>query len=49
MGMLRRAVAMGYRNPDAYQTEPALDPLRYRPDVRELMMELVFPTKRFVP
>ena len=32
MTWLRRAVAMGFRNPDAYRTESAFDPLRNRPD-----------------
>ncbi len=47
MAVLRRAVAMGYRNPNAYRTESALDPLRNRPDFRDLMMDLVFPTEPF--
>ena len=34
MAVLRQAVTMGYRNPDAYRTESALDPLRNRPDFR---------------
>ena len=46
MAVLRRAVAMGYRNPDTYRTESALDPLRNRPDFRALMMDLVFPPSR---
>ena len=36
MAVLRQAVTMGYRNPDAYRTESALDPLRNRPDFRAL-------------
>jgi eukaryotic-like serine/threonine-protein kinase len=44
---LRQAVAMGYRNRDAYRTESALDPLRNRPDVRALMMDLAFPAEPF--
>ncbi len=47
MAVLRQAVAMGYRNPNAYRTESALDPLRNRPDFQLLMMDLVFPTKPF--
>jgi hypothetical protein len=47
MAVLRRAVTMGYRNPDAYRTESALDPLRNRHDFRALMMDLVFPTEPF--
>jgi hypothetical protein len=38
---------MGYRNPDAYRTESALDPLRNRHDFRALMMDLVFPVDPF--
>jgi hypothetical protein len=38
---------MGYRNPDAYRTESALDPLRTRHDFRVLMMDLVFPADPF--
>ncbi len=49
MAVLRQAVAMGYRNPDAYRTESALDPLRDRPDFQALMMDLVFPTEPFAP
>ena len=44
---LREAVTMGYRNPDAYRTESALDPLRKRPDFQGLMMDIVMPTKPF--
>jgi eukaryotic-like serine/threonine-protein kinase len=47
MDVLRQAVTMGYRNPDAYQTESGLDPLRNRPDFRVLMMDLVMPAKPF--
>ena len=47
MAVLRQAVTMGYRNPYAYRTESALDPLRNRPDFRVLMMDLVFPSKPF--
>src|SRR5262249_36940310 len=32
MGLVRKAVGMGYRNMDAYRTEVALDPLRGRGD-----------------
>jgi serine/threonine-protein kinase len=49
MAVLRQAVTLGYRNPAAYRTESALDPLRNRPDFRSLMMDLVFPTKPFAP
>ncbi len=47
MALLRQAVTMGYRNPDAYRTESALDPLRNRPDFRALMMDLVMPARPF--
>ena len=47
MAGLRQAVAMGYRNPDAYRTESALDPLRNRPDFQLLMMDLAFPAEPF--
>ena len=47
MAVLRQAVTMGYRNPDAYRTESALDPLRDRPDFRELMMDLTMPANPF--
>ena len=43
MAVLRRAVAMGYRNRKAYGSESALDLLRGRDDFRLLMMDLVFP------
>ena len=47
MAVLRQAVAMGYRNLNAYRTESALDPLRNRPDFQALLMDLVFPSKPF--
>ena len=47
MDRLHRAVAMGYRNPDAYRTEEALDPLRDRPDFRLMMMDLAMPVEPF--
>ena len=47
MAVLRQAVAMGYRNLNAYRTESALDPLRDRPDFRLLMMDLAFPAEPF--
>jgi eukaryotic-like serine/threonine-protein kinase len=48
MAVLGQAVRMGYRNPDAYRTESALDPLRNRPDFRALLMDLVMPSTPFV-
>jgi hypothetical protein len=47
MALLRKAVEMGYHNPDAYRTEDALDPLRGRDDFRLLMMDLAFPAEAF--
>jgi hypothetical protein len=45
MALLGKAVAMGYRSPDAYRTEDALDPLRGREDFKLLMMDLAFPAE----
>jgi hypothetical protein len=47
MPLLRRAVALGYRSPDAHRAEDALDPLRVREDFRLMMMDLVFPAQAF--
>jgi serine/threonine-protein kinase len=47
MERLRRAVAMGYRDPDAFRTEPALSPLRGREDFRLLLMDLSMPSDPF--
>ena len=47
MALLRQAVTLGYRNPDLYRTESALDPLRNRPDFRILVMDLAFPAEPF--
>ena len=47
MRWLRRAVAVGYTNPDAYRNELALDSLRGRPDFRLLTMDLAFPAETF--
>ena len=49
MDLLKDAAAMGYRSPDYYRNESALDSLRDRPDFRALMMDLVFPTKLIAP
>jgi hypothetical protein len=38
---------VGYRNPDAYRTEDALDPLRCRPDFQFLIMDLAMPAEPF--
>ncbi len=47
MDLLGRAAAMGYRDPEKYRTETALDPLRRRDDFRLLMMDLVMPGDPF--
>ena len=47
LALLRRAAAMGYRNPATYRNETALDPLRGRPDFRLMMMDLAFPAEPF--
>jgi eukaryotic-like serine/threonine-protein kinase len=47
MSWVRRAVALGLRNPDAYRTEAALDPLRNRPDFQLLILDLAFPADPF--
>ena len=44
---LQSAVSGGYRNPDLYRTESALDPLRDHPDLGLLMLDLAFPTQPF--
>ncbi len=43
MGLLHRAIAMGFRARDAIRTEPALGPIRDRDDFRLMMMDLDFP------
>ena len=47
MADLCRAVSLGYRDPDSYRTESALDPLRNRPDFQALMVDLTFPKRPF--
>jgi hypothetical protein len=47
MALLRRAASMGYRDPDKYRTESALDPLRGRDDFPLLLMDLVIPADPF--
>jgi serine/threonine protein kinase len=44
---LRRSAAMGYRNPVAYRSDPALAPLRGRDDLRLLLLDLAFPANPF--
>ena len=40
MALLRKTVATGYRSPDIFRTEAALDPLRRREDFQKLLAEL---------
>jgi hypothetical protein len=47
MALLHKAVDMGYRTPDAYRTEDALDPLRGRDDFQLLLMDLAMPAEPF--
>jgi eukaryotic-like serine/threonine-protein kinase len=47
MNLLHEAVAAGYRDPDTYRREDALDPLRARTDFRLLLMDLAMPTEPF--
>jgi hypothetical protein len=47
MTLVRHAVGVGYRNPDAYRTEDALDPLRHRDDFRLFLMDLAMPEQPF--
>ncbi len=47
MALLRKAVAMGFVNADAFRTEAALDPLRGRDDFRMLMMDVAMPAEPF--
>jgi hypothetical protein len=47
MEWLRRAVAMGYRSRIELGRDPALDPLRDRPDFQLLMMDMAMPAEPF--
>jgi hypothetical protein len=47
MALLRRAVATGYRSPDVFRTEDALDPLLDRAEFRLLMLDLAMPDEPF--
>jgi len=40
MALLAKAVTMGYRNPDNYRNESALDPLRKGEDLKKPLAEL---------
>src|SRR5262249_37412178 len=44
---LQNAVAEGYRNPDVYRYEDALDSIRNLPAFRGLMLDLAFPDDPF--
>jgi eukaryotic-like serine/threonine-protein kinase len=48
MDILRGLFANSYRG-QGLRTEPALDPLRARPDFQLLMMDVAFPVEPFVP
>ena len=47
IALLRRAIAKGYHNADEVASEPALRPLRDRPDFRLIMMDLAMPSDPF--
>ena len=47
MGLLQKAVAMGYRDLAIFRNEAALEPLRDRADFRLLTMDLMFPAEAF--
>ncbi len=47
MAALRRAVTAGHRDPGQVRRDPILDPLRPRPDFRDLTMDLSFPADPF--
>ena len=47
MDLLRRAVAMGYRNLHDFRTEAGLGSLRDRGDFRLLLMDLAMPADAF--
>jgi tetratricopeptide (TPR) repeat protein len=47
MGLLGKAVGMGFRTPNAFRTEAAFGSLRDRDDFRLLMMDLAMPADPF--
>jgi hypothetical protein len=47
MALLHKAVGVGYRSPDRFRTEDALDLLRSRDDFKLLMMDLAMPAEPF--
>jgi hypothetical protein len=44
---LRTAIRDGYANVHALRNDPALDPLRDRPDFQALLLDLAFPVDPF--
>ncbi len=44
---LRLAIGKGFHNLDALRAEPALDPIRVRPDFQALLMDLAMPDEPF--
>jgi eukaryotic-like serine/threonine-protein kinase len=49
MALLKKAVALGFRNANEFRSQDALDPLRNRPDFRLLILDLSFPANPFAP
>ena len=47
MTSLSRSVALGYRSPDIFRSQDALDPLRGGDDFRLLMMDVAMPADPF--
>jgi hypothetical protein len=47
MAALHQAVAAGWREPALAQVDPALAPIRPRPDYQLLMLDLKFPARPF--
>jgi serine/threonine protein kinase/tetratricopeptide (TPR) repeat protein len=47
MALLKKAVALGFRNANEFRIQDALDPLRDRPDFRLLILDLSFPANPF--
>jgi tetratricopeptide (TPR) repeat protein len=49
MAALRRAVAAGWVNAEHLKHDPDLNPLRVRPDLQRLLLDLAFPANPFAP
>jgi tetratricopeptide (TPR) repeat protein len=47
VALLHKAIGVGYRSPDAYRTEDALDRLRDRSNFQLLLMDLAMPAEPF--